>query len=300
MPVEYTANGTTHTIRIFPYKLVSGVQIFSLGYLELSVTDDGSFRLYGIDWEWEAVVGADGYRVLKSDPSHGLAFDYSVDLSAPSFVDSFYEYFTGDGTVTPNDLSPAGEGDPVYLWQDQSGNGNDAVQPTWAARPSFLTGVVNGRPVLSFDAVDDGMFTGAVPGTELTALAVYAANDNVYAARRALQGDTANWLMGPFNQQYALYTADYMHPGPSTNANVFVAHTGWQTASASKNYVNGILASSHSGASTAPGHIELSTSGGYPEAMNGLMAEVIVYSGALADAERAAVEAYLMQKYGIV
>src|SRR3954468_18599173 len=289
-PSGYTANGSTHSIRIFPYKYVSGVQVFSMGYLDVSVADDNSFSTYAIEWSWDAVPGADGYRVLKSDPGHGLAFDYSVDITNTNFIDSFSAYFAGGSTVTPNDLSPASDGDPVYLWQDQSGNGNDAVQTTWAARPSFLTGVVNGKPVLSFDAVDDGMFTGAVPGTELTAFAVYAVNDNFYAARRCLQGDLANWLMGPFNLQYALYTAEFMHPGPSTNANVFVAHTGWQTASASKNYVNGVLASSHSGASTAPGHIALSTSGGYPEALNGVLAEVIVYSGALADADRQAVE----------
>src|SRR3954465_7793307 len=149
-PGGYTADGPTHTIRIFPYKYVSGVQVFSMGYLDVSVTDDNSFSTYAIEWSWDAVAGADGYRVLKSDPGHGLSFDYSVDIANTNFMDSFSAYFTGGSTVTPNDLSLAGAGDPVYQWQDQSAHGNDAVQPTWAARPTFLTGVVNGKPVLSF------------------------------------------------------------------------------------------------------------------------------------------------------
>src|SRR3954471_1314656 len=104
-PSGYTANGSTHTIRIFPYKYVSGVQVFSMGYLDVSVTDDNSFSTYAIEWSWDSVAGADGYRVLKSDPGHGLSFDYSVDIANNDFMDSFSAYFSGGSAVTPVDLS---------------------------------------------------------------------------------------------------------------------------------------------------------------------------------------------------
>ena len=40
--------------------------------------------------------------------------------------------------------------DPVAVWSDRSGHGNHALAPTSAARPTFVTGAVNGLPALRF------------------------------------------------------------------------------------------------------------------------------------------------------
>jgi hypothetical protein len=52
-------------------------------------------------------------------------------------------------------------GDPVSVWPDSSGNGNDAVQATGANQPHFETGIQNGLPVVQ-TATNDFMLTPEV------------------------------------------------------------------------------------------------------------------------------------------
>src|SRR4051812_2614886 len=40
----YTANSNTHMVRVIAFRYVSGVQVFSLGYADYMVTDDGSLN----------------------------------------------------------------------------------------------------------------------------------------------------------------------------------------------------------------------------------------------------------------
>ena len=46
---------------------------------------------------------------------------------------------------------PAENSDAVLNWLDQSGNANHATQATVAYRPTYVTGALNGRPVIYFD-----------------------------------------------------------------------------------------------------------------------------------------------------
>lgn len=45
--------------------------------------------------------------------------------------------------------------DPVGLWPDVSGNGNDATQATFQRRPIYVSGGIGGLPSLQFDGIDD-------------------------------------------------------------------------------------------------------------------------------------------------
>lgn len=47
------------------------------------------------------------------------------------------------------------DGDPVTTWPDLSGQSNNATQSTTAAKPLYKTAIVNGRPGILFDGVDD-------------------------------------------------------------------------------------------------------------------------------------------------
>src|SRR5438270_11672244 len=46
-------------------------------------------------------------------------------------------------------------GGGVTHWTDQSGNLNDATQSSDTQAPALINGVLNSRPVLRFDGVDD-------------------------------------------------------------------------------------------------------------------------------------------------
>lgn len=50
---------------------------------------------------------------------------------------------------------PCEDGDGVYQWDDQSGNGNDLVQSTASNRPTYKTNILNSLPAVRFDGSDD-------------------------------------------------------------------------------------------------------------------------------------------------
>ena len=46
---------------------------------------------------------------------------------------------------------------PVSAWSDQSGNGNDMSQGNATYQPTWVDGVLNGKPVLRFDGANDDL-----------------------------------------------------------------------------------------------------------------------------------------------
>lgn len=61
------------------------------------------------------------------------------------------------GVYSDAGVTPVVDGDPVYQWSDQSGNGNDLSQPTLSSRPAWTAGSP-GYP--TFDGVDDFLTRG--------------------------------------------------------------------------------------------------------------------------------------------
>lgn len=49
----------------------------------------------------------------------------------------------------------AGNGDPIYVAADQSGNGYDMIQATAGNRPALATGIINGKPAILLDGSGD-------------------------------------------------------------------------------------------------------------------------------------------------
>src|SRR3990167_10530119 len=49
------------------------------------------------------------------------------------------------------------DGDSVTTWNDLSGNDNHATQSTAAQKPILKLNIINGRPVVRFDATDDNL-----------------------------------------------------------------------------------------------------------------------------------------------
>ena len=87
---NYSANGWEHNWRIYSYKNVGDQRIYSTTYLDLpsNFVDDNSTTSYDITVSWTAAAGADGYRILKYDPSYnGYNYDAGYDTANTSFVD---------------------------------------------------------------------------------------------------------------------------------------------------------------------------------------------------------------------
>ena len=57
----------------------------------------------------------------------------------------------------------------VSRWHDQSGNGNDAIQASESRQPMLVADTLNGKPVISFDGVNDKLgFTGSTRMTQFS------------------------------------------------------------------------------------------------------------------------------------
>jgi hypothetical protein len=98
----YFTYSITHAIHVYSYKLVNGVRIYSNSYSESTKQDDGVSGSYYISWSWNAVAGADGYRILKYDDYNYYNFDVYYDTSSTSFNDGDGSMsWTAGSTVTP-------------------------------------------------------------------------------------------------------------------------------------------------------------------------------------------------------
>ena len=293
---EYSAAGYLHVIRIYPYQMRNGQKYFSPNYAEVTVQDDYSSNYYTVHWSWDAVPGADGYRVMKYCSSGSPNYDYAVDVAVCELVDGSAGTFSYETSVEPvSGADPAGDTDLVGIWQDQSGLNHHAVQSNPTRMPVLAVNVLNGKPVMRFDAADDGMWTNAGLAVPLTAFVVYCGNATDSNAYRAVQG-AANWMLGPYGAKYDFYAGGSFTSGPPLVPGAFVLQTGWQDTGVSRNYVNGVLVGQYAGAG-APGNICLGAGGAYAEGLNGDIAEVLVYNWALDDSFRAGIEQYLREKY---
>ncbi len=218
----------------------------------------------------------------------------------------------GGGGITPIDpdapadlvawleadaISGLTNGDPVATWPDSSAAGNDFTEGTAANRPLWITGALNGLPVVRFDATNDGMLSAlAISSGTYTFIAVYKYNSPTTSAnRRVIQGST-NWLLGPYGRRYQFHNGGFSAAGPGAGLHHRI-HTA-VLDNVGHHYVDGDFAGS--GTSVGfPGTIGLGIRGAINEPADSDVAEIIIYTRSLPRTERVGVEEYLRQKYDL-
>jgi probable HAF family extracellular repeat protein len=196
---------------------------------------------------------------------------------------------------------------PVASWPDSSGLNNNATQSTAANRPVWLTNVLNGKPSIHFDGVNDSfslpnLMNGA---TQAEAYVVLKAQNDVPGSNRGL------WRFGsygaPANLRYpgtdgvivdefgssAAYTVG--DPAPALNTfHIF------NVSSKSGEWIarfNGVMqyytTNNTVGFNTTP---TLGVGGIY---FDGDIAEVLVFDAVLTSSDRNSIGEYLNRKYGL-
>lgn len=206
------------------------------------------------------------------------------------------------------------DGDPVGTWADSSGNARDATQATAAAKPLYKVSIVNGKPVVRFDGVDDLLTVASfAQPAEWTAFAVAAKvtgtsvdailnTDNGGGSRHAQQ---LRFSGNSTVQSIAFNTA----PGAFTDGEGGT-NTGFQVLSAVRSaaavqaWVNGTSGGSTAttGTPAAPSvaaWLGMTSGASTSENLTGDIAEILYYNSALSTADRDAVESHLGAKYGI-
>jgi peptidoglycan hydrolase-like protein with peptidoglycan-binding domain len=259
------------------------------------------------------------YAPVTADNGHLLQFGVKA---IDSFGTSTEAVSAGVGPVSPTaglklwlDASASTtitqSGGKVSQWNDLSGNGNNAVQPTSSQQPTIQTAGQNGLNTIRFTGAASQFMTLASSSINVdagyTIIAVIRRAGPTGANSVELLGNGATGAFGgSWDTNSVLYTSNainYMR-GPSGG----VASTGYNLVSwelsgtTGQLYVNG-GSDVHDAIYPVPygpaNFNEIGNVGGSsPEYSNGEVAEFMVFDSVLSNAARQAAEQYLKTKWG--
>ena len=226
-----------------------------------------------------------------------------------------------DSTSNANNLTP--DGTPTqgwgvnYLagvcsyWQDLSGNGNHGLSSALATRMSYCTNVLNGKPVLCGDGVDDYMTTtlaGLPAATIFFVGTMNAASDVAYGvqdgadANRSYVGSSAadKFAGGVAANADDLITSN---DDPGTAFFGSLQYSGdTATVTLYRNGTSEYSAAQSGAVSTALTYTigaKRTAAAVFDSYLDGQIAEIIVYNRSLPDTERKFIERALSYKWGI-
>jgi predicted alpha-1,6-mannanase (GH76 family) len=213
-------------------------------------------------------------------------------------------------------LTNLNNGAAVAVWPDMTGNGYNAIQPLSARQPTYVTGAMNGLPVVRFNSTNSTYLWFYRPvQDDFTMIFVYQSSQGISTGTDFWSG------AGLVNGEQSGTVNDF---GTSLNASgQLLAGTGnpdtsiHSTALASSLphvitfkrtkssglldlYVDGTLVTAGTGGTqslTAPNQLVLGAQGTLNNYLSGDIAEVQIYNTPLSDTDRQGVERALKCKY---
>lgn len=192
------------------------------------------------------------------------------------------------------------DGDPVANWSDLSGQGRDATQGTGAARPTYKVAILNGKPVVRFDGVDDYLKTSAFTLNQPTHVFIVLTLIAQAASAYYWDGNGQN-LMAAYQRLQGLMTLYAGGNGPEKtfgNGSTHIVSALYNGSSSELRFEGGAATTGDVSTSNAGG-ITLGARGNVAVFANIDVAEVLIYNRALAADERQKCERYLGKKYGL-
>ena len=242
-----------------------------------------------------------------------LAAKWGITLavSNPRVVSGLTAWYAADQLVL-------NDGDPVASWSDLSGNSNHATQGTTAAKPLYKASIVNGRPAVLFDGVDDWLALTAAVGTILTSaaktvfvvskLVAAVSNSRIFSVSNAALNSTRSCILlngaPEYQTSYTTGSAqgNFSWSGIVASTSVAQILEVVQSGTSISGRVNGTqYGSANDAGSEAAGSGAALGSGanGWSGFLSGYVLEFIVYNRALSTTEATAVRRYLGARYGL-
>ena len=226
-------------------------------------------------------------------------------------------------------------GSKISRWKDQSGNGNDAIESDTSRQPVLVNNVINNKPVIRFDGVNDRLgFTGSKRMTQISLFMVfnnrsgasssapgfvltfgpggaYVANEHFAVKMRGMDDGDNDIIVGTEDHNDYVQFIDQNIAKYNEWRNIFIVRD--KTVSNTTLWWNGVSApptpsgsnltiSIPLGDSTASGG-GIGSTDNFPNLGTVLakcdIAEIIVYDTLLSDSGSLAIEKYLSDKYNI-
>lgn len=218
------------------------------------------------------------------------------------------------GNVGTNNYTPIADGAALQNWIDKSGNGNSAMQGLSIYQPIFKTGILSGKSIIRFDAINPNIMAFNSAFLNGSSYSIFAVNirrpkdTNYFLGTGSGSADTSLhygyrtdtiFTLAQFSNDLDVVIPSYIAPTPSLSSGILNLATGHSL----NYYVNGIL---YSGSNANVTPLSSSESGrlgaGYEGGghfYSGDIAEIIIYNRALSISERQLIERYLANKWGV-
>lgn len=197
------------------------------------------------------------------------------------------------------------DGTPVSSWTDSSGNNNNATQDTSDAQPIFKTNILQGKPVLRFDGVNDKL-SETLSGVSNTNYTVFLVAKSVLATgsfRVALgygSGTGGILWMGQFDSTNEITISGSQNGNDlKSGADTLTNHVYSAVLNSGTlyGYIDGVSAGSGIISDRPSDYLTIGSYSSNSLFWQGDIAEVIVYNSSLNDTDRQQVENYLNTKY---
>lgn len=207
--------------------------------------------------------------------------------------------YAGSGTDGVND------GDAVGSWAGQGASPFTVTQATAGKKPLLKLAVQNGLPVIRFDGVDDGLKAVVALSQPMTVFIAYRMIARPPTGQKYVlgQGDQLDFVSNT-DTQIRIYGGGTQVTATDSTQTVFRISTGVLNSQAGGNsylFLNGIqLGSGNIGPNGLTTFRICNYADGNTNNANADMGEILIYPSALSDPNRQLVEAWLIQRWGIV
>ncbi len=265
------------------------------------IVNSGSFTV-SLRSGFEAGSSVSNAEAISTSGSKSFTLTATSDFEAIQFISANANIEITNFTIN----TPWTNDGFVSTWYDQSGQGNDATQPTTTAQPKIVSAgsLVTGG--LDFDGVDDYLNTSVIPPSTATLIGVATwdvedAFMSIIGARDSTDkrsyiaqissGKTALGVAGgPFSGSDVVAGDDYLLFGTYSGSTRLLSTNGSVVSDSSGSSPNNTIQGYSIGAINSAG-----VNGSF---MNGRIQELIVYDSDQS-ANRAAIEANINDFYSI-
>lgn len=221
--------------------------------------------------------------------------DTTTRQQVEDFLHDYFDEKIGSQRVLwarANDLALSG-GASVNTFTDNSGHGNHFTLPSGFTAGTFQTAVLNGLAGVRLGTGSVGYESKLfLPSTAYSIYIVYNYRSLTSAGRRAIQGISNNWLIGPYNNKHQMFAGSFADGGALTQ-NVFVL--GHCIGNSFR--LNGTTIGS--AGSNVPGFIGLGAKGAFAEPLDGDICEVIIEEEQNDSTEESTIKTYIASEYGL-